>query len=197
MSSANNFSFYNLDRIEDDKTCESQRTAQNTRYSSYTTSNFFSELPSDSHVQFATSQPAIVPDGNSGSGVGGNNVESESSLLLKTEQERHLGKLSLMSRPYATVPFLGRGSVDPALESQLLEGEQAKDKKSVSTVMSKSFMGYTMYPTDSNMEDRVHNTKYTVEESASNTWIRGGADTRGMAQDTGLAQNNRSTNKSF
>ena len=83
MSSANNFSFYNLDRIEDDKTCESQRTAQNTRYSSYTTSNFFSELPSDSHVQFATSQPAIVPDGNSGSGVGGNNVESESLLLLK------------------------------------------------------------------------------------------------------------------
>jgi len=197
MSSANNLSFYNLDRIEDDKTCESQRTAQNTRYSNYTISNLFSEFPSDEHVQFATSQPAIVPDGNSGSGVGGNNVESESILLLKTEQERHLGKLSLMSRPYATVPYLGRGSADPALESQLLEGEQAKDKKSVSTVMSQSFMGYTLYPTDSNMEDRVQNTKHTVEESASDAWVRGGADSRGMAQDSGLAQNNRSTHSSF
>lgn len=197
MSSANNLSFYNLDRVEDDKTCISQRTAQNTRYANYVTSNFFSEFPSDEHVQFATSQPAIVPNGNSGSGVGSNNVEHESILLLKTEQERHLGKLSLMSRPYATVPYLGRGSADPALESQLLEGEQAKDKKSVSTVMSQSFMGYTLYPTDSNMEDRVQNTKHTVEESASDTWVRGGADTRGMAQDAGLAQNNRSTNRSF
>lgn len=195
--SANKLSFYNLDRIEDDKTCESQRTAQNTRYSNYATSNFFSEFPSDEHVQFATSQPAIVPDGNSGSGVGGNNIENESILLLKTEQERHLGKLSLMARPYATVPYLGRGSADPALESQLIEGEQANDKKSVSTVMSQSFMGYTLYPTDNNMEERVKNTKHTVEESASDAWVRGGADTRGMAQDQGLAQNNRSTNQSF
>ena len=197
MSSSSNFSFYNLDRIGDDKTCESQSTAQNTRYANYTTANYFSELPSDAQVQFATSQPAIIPNSNFGSGVGGTNVENESILLLKTEPERHYGRLSLMSRPYATVPYLGRGSADPDLESQLLEGEQGKDKKSVSTVMAQSFMGYTLYPTDSNMMEHVKDTQYTVEESASKGWIRGGADTRAMAQDAGLAQNNRAANRSF
>jgi hypothetical protein len=192
-----NFSLYNLDRIGDDKTCESQSTAQNTRYANYTTSNYFSELPSDSQIQFATGQPAVVPNSNFGSSVGGNNVDNESILLLKTEKERHLGRLSLMARPYATVPYLGRGSADPALESQLLEGEQGKDKKSVSTVMSQSFMGYTLYPTDSNMEQRVNDTQHTIEESASKGWVRGGVDSRSIAQDAGLAQNNRATNRSF
>ena len=83
-----------------------------------------------------------------------------------------------MQRPFLTVPYLGRGSVDPTLELQMKEGEPMGEKKSVSTVMSQSFMGYTLYPTDNNMEDRVSNTKNTVEESAMNGWVRGGADTR-------------------
>ena len=58
------------------------------------------------------------------------------------------------------------------------EGEPMGEKKSVSTVMSQSFMGYTLYPTNSDMEDRVSNTKNTVEESAMSGWVRGGADTR-------------------
>jgi hypothetical protein len=44
--------------------------------------------------------------------------------------------------------------------------------------MDKSFLGYTMHPADSQMEERVTNTKNTVEESALNGWIRGGAPTR-------------------
>ena len=83
-----------------------------------------------------------------------------------------------MQRPFLTVPYLGRGSVDPALELQMKEGEPMGEKKSVSTVMSQSFMGYTLYPTDNNMEERVSNTQHTVEESAMNGWVRGGADTR-------------------
>ena len=89
-----------------------------------------------------------------------------------------------MQRPFLTVPYLGRGSVDPVLELQIKEGEpMGGEKKSVSTVMSQSFMGYTLYPTDNNMEERVSNPKHTVEESAMNGWIRGGADTRYAGDD--------------
>ena len=78
-----------------------------------------------------------------------------------------------------------------------MQGETVTDNKSVSTVMSQSFMGFTLYPTSSKMEDQVKNTKNTVEESAMDGWIRGGAATRDMAKDPSLSQNNRPANGSF
>lgn len=178
MSNESNYSFHNMARIENDNTTKTQETLQNDRFSSYNTTNYFSQNPADSQIQFATQQPAVVPTGVTGVGISGDKVQNESALLLDSEKERSLGRLNLMQRPFLTVPYLGRGSVDPALELQMKEGEPMGEKKSVSTVMSQSFMGYTLYPTDSNMEDRVSNTKHTVEESAMNGWVRGGADTR-------------------
>lgn len=178
MSNESNFTFYNMARIENDNTTKTQETLQNDRFSSYITTNHFSQNPVDSQIHFATQQPAVVPTGVTGVGISGDKVQNESVLLLDGEKERALGRLNLMQRPFLTVPYLGRGSVDPTLELQMKEGEPMGEKKSVSTVMSQSFMGYTLYPTDNNMEDRVSNTKNTVEESAMNGWVRGGADTR-------------------
>lgn len=192
-----NYTFYNLDHIEDDPACETQRTVQNTVYSNYVTSNYFSEFPSDSQIQFATSQPAIMPNGVFGGSGVGSNVDADTFLLLKTEQERSLGRLNLMQRPFSTVPYLGRGSCDPTLESQLMQGESVLDKKSVSTVMSQSFMGYTLYPTSNQMEERVQDPKFTVEESAMSGWVRGGAVTRKMSDDPYMKQNNRPANGSY
>jgi len=192
MSVVKDYTFYKIDRIEDDSTCQTQRTSQNTRFSNYMLSNHYAEFPSDHQVKFATEQPAIFVSGvNGGSGVGGGNVDNESILLLKTEEERGLGRLQLLQRPFVTVPYLGRGSCDPDLESQLLQGENISDKKSVSTIMSQSFMGYTLYPTSEKMDEHVKNPKYTVEESALDGWVRGGAASREMAEDPMLKQNHR------
>jgi len=192
MSVVKDYTFYKIDRIEDDSTCQTQRTSQNTRFSNYMLSNHYAEFPSDHQVKFATEQPAIFVSGvNGGSGVGGGNVDNESILLLKTEEERGLGRLQLLQRPFVTVPYLGRGSCDPDLESQLLQGENISDKKSVSTIMSQSFMGYTLYPTSEKMDEHVKNPKYTVEEAALDGWVRGGAASREMAEDPMLKQNHR------
>jgi hypothetical protein len=179
MSTVKDYTFYNLDRIEDDSTCESQRSMQNSRFATYTTSNFFNEFSSDMQVKFATSQPGIVQNGvNGGSGVGSAQVDADSFLHLKTEQERNLGRLQLMQRTFASVPYLGKGSCDPLLESQLLTGEAVADKKSVATIMSQSFMGYSLYPTSDKMNERVTDPKYKVEEVALDGWVRGGDATR-------------------
>ena len=87
-------------------------------------------------------------------------------------------------------PYLGKGSVDPVLELQLKEGELFTDKKSTSTIMSQSFMGYTMYPTSKEMEERVNDTRHSVEESALKGWVRGGIDTR-LPEDDELSSKGR------
>ncbi len=198
MSTVKDYTFYNLDRIEDDSSCQTQRTAQNTVFSNYLLSNYFAEFPSDSQVKFATAQPAVFPfSTNGGSAVGSGHVDDESILLLKTEEERSLGRLQLLQRPFLSVPYLGKGSCDPDLESQLMQGETVSDKKSVSTIMAQSFMGYSLYPTSAKMEEQVNNPKYTVEEAALDGWVRGGAMTREMAEDPYLKQNHRPSDRSF
>lgn len=175
------YKFYQLDRVADDSVFKTQNTLQNTRYANYNTANFFNEFPSDTQIQFATAQPIVVPNSTYfGSGVG-TNVDTDSILKLNTEQERALGRLSLLERPYLTVPYLGRGSVSTNLESQLLQGEAVLDKKSVSTIMGQSFLGYTLYPTSNEMEQKI-------KQTASEGWMRGGSDTRFQANDIYASQ---------
>ena len=177
MSTVKTYQFYNHDRLGDDSNCESQRTAQNLRYDNYLHEGFFQQ--NNDQIQFATSLPAVVPNGLShGSGLSGSIIDMDSSLVIKSEQERALGRLQLLQRPFVTVPYLGRGSCDPVIESQLMQGEAVADKKSVATIMSQSFMGYTMRPSDAKLEQRATNPKFSVEEAALQGWIRGGSNTR-------------------
>ena len=191
--SASNYKFNNQDRIEDDSGTLTQSTLQNDRYASYTTTNYFSDNSHEEQIQFATSQPAIVPVGVIGGGVGGNNVEGETLLLLKTEQERALGRLNLMERQFLTVPYLGRGAGDPTLELQLREGEPMSEKKSVSTVTAQTFMGHTLHPSSKDMEEK---SGVRIEESAMKGWVRGGADTRAPI-DGDLSKNGRPSGGAF
>jgi hypothetical protein len=160
-------------------------------------SNYFSDKSSNNHVNFATKQPAVMFSGiTHGSGLISSAIDAESILKLKTEQDHAVEKLQLFQRPFLTVPFLGRGSCDPALESQLLLGEMVSDKKSASTIMDKSFAQYALYPTDKKMEERVNNAANTVEEAALDGWVRGGMTTREMSTDEIMKKNNR-PNASF
>ena len=145
-------------------------------------SQFFNESIAESTVMFASRQPTMVLNGNAnGYGLNGNRIDDESRLMLQMEQERSLEKVMLMPRPFTTVPYLGRGSCNPDVESQLLQGDSVSEKKSVSSMTDKSFMGYTMYPMDSSMESRVKDSANWVEEAALDGWVRGGATSREVA----------------
>jgi hypothetical protein len=184
--------FNNMGRIGFDYTDNTQKNMYNTRMANHTLSNFFNDAVSDSHVKFATMQPSVSFNSvNGGSGVGGGVVDFESILKLNVEQERPLEKVQLFPRPFLTIPYLGKGHCDPLLEAQLLQGENSHDKKSVSTIMTKSFAEYAMYPVDSEMQNRVNDTRNTIEESALDGWVRGGVQTRELAQDGAFAKDAR------
>jgi hypothetical protein len=197
MATISSYMFNNMDRIGNDVTDQSQKNLYNTRFGSYTLSNYFSQTASDGHVNFATNQPTINFGSTiHGAGLNGSVVDADSLLKLNMEKERAYEKLQLFQRPFLTVPYLGRGSCDPTLESQLQQGELVAEKKSVSTIMEQSFSQYALYPTDSKMEERVKNPSYTVQEAALSGWVRGGTATRDMSMDPKMQQMNR-PNASF
>lgn len=163
------FIFNAMGRIGVDST---QRNLSNTRYAEYTLDGVQN---GDSYVQFATSAPTINFRGTVGGGLPGSAVDFDSLLMIKAEQQRAFEKLQLIQRPFATVPYLGRGAIDPALESQLRQGEAASERKSVST---NSEMTYVEYPIMDSVKDRVTNPNYSVEEAALDGWVRGGQASR-------------------
>ena len=163
------FLFNAMGRIGVDST---QRNLSNTRYAEYTLDGVQN---GDSYVQFATSAPTINFRGTVGGGLPGSAVDFDSLLMIKAEQQRAFEKLQLVQRPFATVPYLGRGAIDPALESQLRQGEAASERKSVST---NSETTHVEYPIMDSVKDRVTNPNYSVEEAALDGWVRGGQASR-------------------
>jgi hypothetical protein len=169
------YMFHNMGRIGQDKTDNSQRNVQNTRFAQSTVANYFSDGNQTLRdtVKFASQQPTMIAHGVAhGHGLNGNVVDYESVLLLRQEQERPLEKLMLNPRPFLTVPYLGRGAFHADVEDGLHRGNMVWEPKSQSTIMSKSFMDYTLPP------DHEKHAVTDIEEEALDGWQRGGHSTR-------------------
>jgi hypothetical protein len=174
-----NYQFSQLGRIGSDLTDQSQKTIQNGKYLNTMLYNHFSAEPARGYVDFASSTSGLMVNGvQGGAGIDGTVVDNESTLLMKIGQERPIEKLQLMPRPFLTVPYLGRGSCDPTIESRLIQGETVRGKKSVSTVMEQSFLDPKTYPLEQGLVNRVQDGSKTIEELAMEGWIRGGSSTR-------------------
>ena len=173
------YPFHNNDRMSNDVIDNTLQTNSNNSYMKYILTDH--ALDTGSYINFATEQPMVSFSGiTHGNGLNGRVVDNESSLIMKNTNERPLEKLQLNQRPFATVPYLGRGGFNIAMESQLQQGEIASDKKSINTITEKSFMVYSMYPVDDTMKERVVNPSHNVEEYALDGWVRGGLPTREM-----------------
>ena len=180
MASIYPYTFNGASRIGNDNPDKSQKTIMNTRFNNYMLSAYFSDSHSNEHVQFATNQPAMMFTGLSGASAGINalTVDVDSKLNIHKENGRALEKLTLQQRPFLTVPYLGRGSCDTVLESQLKQGDIITNKKSVSTITEQSFANKQMYPLIDSIKDTITNPKYLVQEAALDGWVRGGSATR-------------------
>ena len=184
MAFVTNFTFDNMSRIGSDVCYQDQETIQNIQACNYTLQNYFADdCTMRKPIDLATTQPGIMYNGPSCVGSGGCVVDTSSKLLLGGLVTHPRCKIDLFQRPFATVPYLGRGSVDPILESQIQQGELLTNKRSVTRLPEKSYMKYTSTPLLSDIKDRVTNPAYCVEGVASEGWIRGGVPSRELTRD--------------
>jgi hypothetical protein len=184
MAFVTNFTFDNMSRIGSDVCYQDQETIQNIQACNYTLQNYFADdCTMRKPIDLATTQPGIMYNGPSCVGSGGCVVDTSSKLLLGGLVTHPRCKIDLFQRPFATVPYLGRGSVDPILESQIQQGELLTNKRSITRLPEKSYMKYTSTPLLSDIKDRVTNPAYCVEGVASEGWIRGGVPSRELTRD--------------
>jgi hypothetical protein len=178
------FTFDSLSRIGDDSCGLSQRNVQNSSQSSYLLTNFFSQdCGMKRPIEFATSQPNVNFTGGFQVGAGGCNIDTNSDLLIGTINTNPKCRISLYERPFKTVPFLGRGSSNPVLESHIQQGDMITNKKSINTTTEQTYIPYRNYPLLPSIKNSVTNPANLVEGVASEGWVRGGVPSRELQKD--------------
>uniref|UniRef100_A0A6C0IDC2 Uncharacterized protein n=1 Tax=viral metagenome TaxID=1070528 RepID=A0A6C0IDC2_9ZZZZ len=184
MANVSSYTFDNLSRIGNDSCCIDQTSIQNVASCNYMTQNYFaSDCSMKKPIDLATTQPGIMYNGGYNSGAGGCNIDTSSKLLIGTIQTHPRCHIDLFQRPFATVPYLGRGSVNPVIESQIQQGEQIVNKRSVNNLSEKSYIKYHQTPLLPAVEDKLTNPVYHIEGVASEGWVRGGVPSRELTRD--------------
>lgn len=184
MAYVSDFTFNGMSRIGNDSCCIDQNSIQNSQSCSYTLQNYFAQDCSMSNAKaLAVTQPCINYSGGFGMGAGGCNVDESSNLLIGGIQTHPKSRIDLFGRPFATVPFLGRGSVDPILEAQIQQGEAITNKRSVTRLTEKSYLNYHTTPLIPEVKKNIQNPNLMIEGMASEGWIRGGVPSRELTRD--------------
>ena len=183
------FTFDSLSRIGDDSCGISERNLQNVSQSNYLLTNFFSQdCAMKRPIEFATTQPNINYTGGYQVGAGGCNIDTNSDLLIGTINTHPKCRISLYERPFKTVPYLGKGKVNPVLESQIMQGDNYTNRKSVNMLSEQSYMGYSTTPLLPSLEATLNNSANFVEGAAVEGWVRGGVPVRQLVRDVNQSQ---------
>ena len=184
MAFVTNYTFDNMSRIGNDTCTQDQNTIQNISACNYSLQNYFAnDCSMKQPIALATTQPGVFFNGGYNVGAGGCNIDDSSKLQIGSIQTHPKCRIDLFQRPFATVPYLGRGSVDSILESQMQQGEAITNKRSVTKLSEKSYLKYSNTPLIPSVKDRVTNPAYCVEGVASEGWIRGGIPSRDLTRD--------------
>jgi hypothetical protein len=185
MANVYSYTFENPSRIGLDNCNISQTDIQNVSSCNYMTQNYFAADCSMKNVKaLATTQPGIMYNGGFNSSSCGSNIDDSSKLLIGTIQTHPKCHIDLFQRPFATVPYLGRGSVNPIVESQILQGEQIVNKRSTNNLSEKSYIKYHQTPLLPAVKERLNKSSNKIENDASNGWIRGGIPSRELTRDS-------------
>lgn len=185
MASIYDYTFNQMSRIGNDTTDLSERNIQNANSANYLLDNVNSTYSMKSAISFATSQPDVFC---SGGYIAGCNID-QSSDLERSLLSKPKTRISLNQRPYATVPYLGRGENNVVLETQILQGgDLANNRKSANPSSEMSYMSYSTTPLIPSLHATINNPSNLIESIAAEGWIRGGLPSRELARDKDYTQ---------
>lgn len=184
MATYSGYTFNNMTRIGLDECSSSQENIQDVASCNYMTQNFFaSDCSMTKPIELATSQIGVNYKGTQNVAIGGCNINESSKLQIGTINCSPRCRIDLFHRPFATVPYLGRGAVNPVMEAQIQQGEQIVNKRSINNLSEKSYIKYHQTPLLPAVQKRINNPANQIESVASDGWVRGGVPSRELTRD--------------
>lgn len=159
-----NFSNFNDGcRMDNDNGTIEQYDIQNNRMNEYLLTNHFANNTQQRNAAVFSNNHTNLHFG----GVARSDINEHSKLSRGQIQSREYEKLSLQERPYLTVPYLGRGRVDPELESRMLQGEYYTNRKSSNIQSEVSYIPYSNTPLLDSVRDTIADPANYIESKDS------------------------------
>jgi hypothetical protein len=179
---AGDYTFNKMTNIGDDSCAITQLNVENHQAQEYMLNNYFPACPMTKAIDFATQQPFVFYNGSHQLGINGCNI-NQNTELSHTAITKPPCRVNLLQRPFATVPYLGRGRQDVNLESVLREGELIQNNKSSNPSSEVSYINYKNYPLIPEVQETISNGANHIEADQYAGWIRGGMPSREYARD--------------
>lgn len=174
---ASPFLFNTVERIGEDQCSQDITALQNTQTCNYYMQNYFvSDCNMTQAKTFATSQIGI---NYSGADMCGSTIDENSKLLIGGMNTHATCKLDLVPRPFATVPYMGRGATDVTMESEILRGGLGCNRKTVTKLSEQNSLRYQTTP----LIPLVKRNIQQGQRQQRDTIDRGGLSSREMHRD--------------
>ena len=165
-----------------------------------TSSHFQCECLAPDAVETSVQNPAVFI--KNGVDVDGCVIDESTKLRIGKTRKFPRCPDQLFTRPYLTVPFMGRGSGNMHLDTRLVPGEDTTAKRQCNVLSGVTTPNFCT-PLIPHLKDNIQNPEHIIEEVVDDNWIRGGAPSRLVIRDVDYLQRcgynymNKSTNKEF
>ena len=132
-------------------------------------------------VPQALDNPTVIA--KEGYGLLAKNIDTDSILRNHPVQENSQRcPIHPQSRPFLTVPYMGRGRGEPVLEARLQQSEFVRTGKDCMTVTDKPFTNQ-FTPLQPHVEKNIQNPVHLIPEVAAAGWVHGGIPSRQYVRD--------------
>jgi hypothetical protein len=130
------------------------------------------------HVENATNQATI--NFMDGYGIHPNFIDDEDKTGKVQVFNRDANQL--FTRPFLTIPYMGRGVHNVDNESDLISGEDTFQSKSTNSLAG-VHLENQFTPLLGHIEETIQNPIHLIPEDNNSNWIRGGIDTSQLRKD--------------
>lgn len=149
------YNFDNMSNVNNDKLYVTQKSIQDKSICQYQMQNF---RDNNVYMNIATSQAGIQFKGGHGMSHDGKNINDSSKLLLKSiPGGKADGPIDLWQRPFLTVPYVGRGTVDPTMEMEMKKGLLYSNRKMNTSTSENNHTTYIYTPLLNEIESQLQN----------------------------------------
>ena len=197
----NSQKLHHTSRAHDDTCYQELRTMQSMGVGDYQVSNHYDcDTMIKDTINTATENHAM--HFKNGYDVAGNVVDDSTKLRIGATRKFPKCPNQLFTRPFLTIPYMGRGAGNMDLETQINPGNMTRVKRSVNTLSGVTIPHY-FTPLVPHLEYNVQNPEHIVTEVVDNAWVRGGSNSRNVIRDAdylercGYQYMNKTTNDYF
>ena len=183
--------FNDLTGLDDDECLQTEKTRQSIGPGDYKLSNYnYCDCDMSKIINNATDNPTITF--KDGFGISECNVNKSSELRIGKTKKYPRCPNQLFTRPYLTVPYMGRGSGNSFVESNLITGEDTSEKRQCNTLAGVTIDNF-FTPLVPNLKDNIQNPNNLIQEINTQKWVgnvhpRGGIPSRQIVKDIDYLQ---------